>query len=164
MDSDDDILICLIAPCLTNNLQNNGKSARKISREGLLSHYASPSAHLLLSRTSSDIEAITRLSRPAFEKLLNIFSTVYSAEPLLGIPRSHCRTKSRVMAPSAVLMLTLCYLANGTTHKVNSLLFGVSSSSINRYLNHGLWVLLNALRRIPESKIAMPTVAEVNKC
>ena len=162
-DSDDDLIICLTALYLSNKRQKKSRGTGKISREGLLSHSTSPSACLLLSGTSSDIESFTRLSRPAFEKLLGVFSAVYSTEPLFGVPRSHCRTGSRAMTPSAVLMLTLCYLANGTTHKVNSLLFGVSSSSISRYLNHGLWVLLNALRQVPESNIVMPTVAEVNK-
>ena len=148
---------------MSNKRQKKGKGAGKISKEGLLSHSTSPSVCLLLSGTSSDIEAITRLSRAAFEKLLSAFDAVYSTEPLFGVPRSHCRTRSRALPPSAVLMLTLCYLANGTTHKVNSLLFGASSSSIGRYLNHGLWVLLNALRQVPESSVVMPTVAEVNK-
>ena len=108
-DSDDDLIICLTALYLSNKRQK-GKGAGKISKDGLLSHSTSPSACLLLSGTSSDIEAITRLSRAAFEKLLSAFDAVYSTEPLFGVPRSHCRTRSRALPPSAVLMLTLCYL------------------------------------------------------
>ena len=81
-DSDDYLIICLTALYLSNKRQKKGKGAGKISKEGLLSHSTSPSACLLLSGTSSDIEAITRLSRAAFERLLSAFDVVYSIEPL----------------------------------------------------------------------------------
>ena len=160
-ESDDELVICLSALYLLKKRKER-KSATKIARTGLLGSSASPSAYLLSNGTSSDIEAVTRMSGPAFEKLFGVFNAVYSTEPLFGMERSHRRVRSRVMSPQTVLMLTLCYLANGSTHKVNSLIFGVSSSSVSRYVNHGLWVLLKTLRQIPESRVAMPTIEEVN--
>ena len=59
-----------------------------------------------------------------------------------------------------VLLLALMFLITCTQQKVMCMLFGVSPSSLSRYLRTGLRALLSALKEMPEAKVRWPNHEE----
>jgi len=126
----------------------------RITRVGLCPLNSTPWFHVRLSRDDRSFMAVTNFDYETFDYLHVQFQSKF--EELISRP--NLAHKRRILSSYDVLGLVMCYLKNGASQVFLQMTFGLTQSSLSRYINLGLDVLEESVKFIDECKVVFPSL------
>jgi hypothetical protein len=184
-DDDDDragnvLFYCCMSYVISHNQTENVNSTRfdgssleyrrnnsgTIRRKSLQNPSDSVFWKMYNSKQDDGLIQLCGLDHNAFDHLLCLFKPIYDHHTphtdnnIQKINRNH-NGRPRGLDATAAMGLVLTWLRSNGGHRVLCFLFGILKSTCSVWLRFGKRCLIKCLRSLPESKVRMPTSAEV---
>jgi DDE superfamily endonuclease len=154
------------------SLQNRRNRSGKIRRRSLLQPTCSAFMHLYNGQQDDALITTTGFNYATFNQLLDLFAPVFlrytphvvSGSNIMQLPnhlrrRGRCRTISPIIA----LALVLVWTRTRGSYATLQLIFGMTASSISRWLRFCKRVLLLVLLDVAEAQIRMPSDEKIRE-
>lgn len=136
------------------SFRRNIRVRHDIRREALLSFDHSPWAKLELASNDSAYRKVTGLSIRAFQLLSEILSSC---------PKFHSRFRNTGLTPRAIAGIVLVYMRNPCHEQMIQLMFGITRSAANRYINQALRMLNDTLSNHSKSRVSWPSEFDMER-
>ena len=154
-------------------LEERRRRDRRIPRSALRPHCESPFRYLFNSGNDQGLINATGLDFEVFNELLTIFHPLTHEYCLDEKDRIKMVTKTRngtrkgrrrsIDSTGILGLVLMWYRTRGSCARGLSFVFGLTSTTLYRWLNFGRRLLLSALIKHPSAKVCLPTQDEFNE-
>jgi hypothetical protein len=147
-------------------IQAQRNRSGKIRRRSLQPPRLSSFMHLFNGRQDDALITVTGLNYDTFYGLLELFAPIYlrytphvsSGSNILELPyRRSRRGRTRQLTPTIALALVLVWTRTRGGYAALQVIFGLTASTISKYLRFCRRILLLVLMGVDEAQIRMPT-------
>jgi hypothetical protein len=150
----------------TLSIQARRNRSGKIRRRSLQSPSTSSFVQLYWGRQDDALITITGFNYATFNSLLELFAPAYlrftphvsSGSNIMELPyRMSRRGRKRQLTPTIALALVLAWTRTRGGYAVLQLIFGLTASTISKYVRFCRRILLLVLMGVEEAKVKLPT-------